>query len=87
MPNSLTDTNISDTYTQLLHINGGVANGVKRRIKDGDGSNTALLVSSNGADDAVKGLEVSGTCSADVFDLNTYDATKKQFGDEFKMQQ
>lgn len=83
MPNSLTDTNISDTYKQVLHVSNGVGINAQKRVRDGDGTATAIMVSALNAQEAVKGVSVDGTSSADAFDLNAYDATKKQFGDEF----
>lgn len=81
MPNSLTDTNISDTYKQVLHVSAGVGNATQKRVRDGDGTATAIMVSSLGAQDGIKGVSVDGKSSADELDLNAYDSTKQQIGD------
>lgn len=44
MPSSLTSTKIKDTYGQILHVDGGV-NGTPKTVYDGDGTATALKVS------------------------------------------
>lgn len=81
MPNSLTDTNISDTYKQVLHVSAGVGNATQKRVRDGDGTATAIMVSALGAQETVKGMSVDGKSSADELDLNAYDSTKQQIGD------
>lgn len=81
MPSSLTDTNISDTYKQVLHLSDGLSNTVQKRVRDGDGTESAIKVSTSNAQEAVRGMSVDGKSSADVFDLNTYSSTTKQLGD------
>ena len=62
MASNLTDQNISDTYTQLLHIDGGsVSSQGKKRVRDGNGRATAMSVSNNASAPANKGIEVDGT--------------------------
>lgn len=48
MPTSLTATKIKDTYGQLLHVDGGVTS-TPKLVYDGDGTATALSVSTLGA--------------------------------------
>lgn len=48
MPTSLTATKIKDTYGQVLHVDGGVTS-TPKTVYDGDGTATALKVSTTGA--------------------------------------
>lgn len=82
MASNLTDQNISDTYKQLLHIDGGsVSSQGKKRVRDGNGRPTAIAVSNNASAPANKGLEVDGTVSADNIDLKSFNGVERQIGD------
>ena len=82
MASNLTDQNISDTYTQLLHIDGGsVSSQGKKRVRDGNGRPTAMSVSNNASASANKGIEVDGTVSADNLDLKSFNGVERQLGD------
>ena len=82
MASNLTDQNISDTYTQLLHIDGGsVSSQGKKRVRDGNGRATAMSVSNNASAPANKGIEVDGTVSADNIDLKSFNGVERQLGD------
>lgn len=82
MASNLTDQNISDTYTQLLHIDGGsVSSQGKKRVRDGNGRPTAISVSNNASAPANKGIEVDGTVSADNLDLKSFNGVERQLGD------
>jgi len=53
MSNTLTDKTVASTYTQLLHMNGGIESS-KKRIYDGDGTGSPLWIGTTS-------LEMTGT--------------------------